>query len=73
MRGRISVWTIALKTFEGIIPSLPVSSLPRNTSLSVLPIVRSVLSDILVAIGKTDINAFARMLRFYLDEATLKE
>ena len=52
MSGRISVCTIALKTFEGIIPSLPVSSLPRNTSLRVLLIVRSVLSDILVAIGK---------------------
>ena len=52
IKGRMSVCTIALKTFEGIIPSLPVASLPRNTSLMVLPIVRSVLSDIRVAIGK---------------------
>ena len=52
IKGRMSVRTIALKTFEGIIPSLPVSSLPRNTSLMVLPIVRSILPDTLVAIGK---------------------
>ena len=56
IKGRISMCTMALKTFEGIIPSLPVSSLPRNTSLMVPPMVRSVFPDILEAMGRSMLN-----------------